>query len=577
MGRKPMKAQLSLLQAPAIVAGEFTPRPYQSRANSAINREHEKVRSTLVVHPTGSGKTVVFCMQALKHGGALVIAHRDTLIRQAAEKLQAATGKEVAIEKGAERAWESPYVVSSVQSLHKSRLVDFKRRFPAFPLIIVDEAHRATSKTYRNVLDAYPDSKVLGVTATPDRSDGVGMRNVFESVADEYSIIDCTADGWLTPLRFQPVSANVDLSGVKVVGKGADRDFDQAELDNAIVKEAGRIAESVFKAVAASDNPDGRLIVFCPGVKTAHAGMAAMNAMKEGCAAVVDGTMEGAFQRAILKRHRAGEVQFVFNCGVLLEGYDDATLWGIFDAAPTKSRLRALQKWGRATRLWPTGIHTLETPEARRAAIAASPKPWAQVFDLAFNSAEHDVVSPLDNLLDGKDLPKDIMKRAREIMQREGGEVTEVVDRAKKEAEDKRRRALAAKRLAAATEVTLGTPRSVFDRAGLEFIKRKHTGGPKETITAAMWGLLKHRGIPIPPDCTVLMFRRLLTKDKQREAKGLCRLGGVDFLAKFGIDAWKMPRETAIRIRDKIKEVGNRKLSIDELTSVIEARQPGED
>lgn len=570
-----MKAQLSLLTPPEIVAGAFEARPYQARANAAIDREHETKRSTLVVHPTGSGKTVLFCLQALKHGSALVLAHRDSLVRQAAEKLQAATGKEVAIEKGAERAWESPYVCASVQSLHKGRLVDFKRRFPGFPLIIVDEAHRATSKTYRNILDAYPDSNVLGVTATPDRSDGVGMRNVFESVADEYSIIDCTADGWLTPLRFQPVHANVDLSNVKVVGHGADRDYDQVELDNAIVKEAGRIAEAVFRAMEASDNPSGRLIVFTPGVKTAHAGAAAMNAMREGCAVVVDGTMEGAFQRAILKRHRDGEVQYVFNCGVLLEGYDDAKLYGIFDAAPTKSRLRAMQKWGRATRLWPVGIHTLLTSPERRAAIAVSPKPWAAVFDLAFNSSEHDVVSPLDNLLDGKDLPKEVMALARKTLREQGGEVTDIVARAKAEVEAKRRRALAAKQLAAATSVTMGAPRSVFDRTGLEFIKRKNTGAPQERITAGQWGLLKHRGIPIPEDCTIPQFKRLLNMDKKREANGLCRLGGVDWLRKYNVDAWKMTTQVAVRIRDAIRAKGS-KLTPDELGPLM-VREAGED
>ncbi len=571
-----MKAQLQLFAAPVLRAGQFTARPYQVRADLAIDREFLTKRATLVVHPTGAGKTILFCMQALKFGGALVLVHRDTLLRQAQAKLSAATGRIVSIERGAERADESPYVVASVQSLHKSRLVDFKRRFPSFPFIIIDEAHRAVAKSYRNVVDAYPDAKVLGVTATPDRSDKVGLKAIFgDSVADEYSIIDATADGWLTPLRFQPVAASVDLSGVKVVGSGADRDFDQSELDSAIVQEAGRIAETVHRAMQASANPDGRLIVFTPGVKTAHAGAGAMNEIRPGSAAVVDGEMEQAFQRKLIERFRAGEFQYIFNCNVMTEGYDDAGLFGILDASPTKSRLRACQRWGRVTRLVSDSIGLLPTPEERRAAIAVSSKPWGTVFDLAFNSAEHDVVSPVD-ILGGKDIPPEVAKRAREIMRTEGGATTAAIERATEELAAKKRRAIAAKRLAAATAVTLGTPRSVFDRAGLSFIRRtKMSARPDERAKPNMLGLLRHRGIPIPPRCTLSMFRRLLSLDTKREAKGLCRLGGVDWLRKYGVDAWKMPRETAMRIRDGIRDAG-RRLTADEIAPLME-RTPGED
>jgi superfamily II DNA or RNA helicase len=127
---------------------EIIPRPYQVRADSAIDVEFETKRSTLVVHPTGSGKTILFCRQAVKRGGALILAHRDSLIRQAAEKLKWATGgKEIQIEKAQEYADASEFVVASVQTLQGQRLKNFARDFSSIPLIIVDEAHRATAKS----------------------------------------------------------------------------------------------------------------------------------------------------------------------------------------------------------------------------------------------------------------------------------------------------------------------------------------------------------------------------------------------------------------------------------------------
>src|SRR6188768_2245130 len=131
-------------------------------------------------------------------------------------------------------------------------------------------------------------------------------------------------------------------------------------------------------------------------------------------------------------------------------------------------------------------------------------------------------------------------------MRKDGGEATDVVARAKEEVAAKQRRALAAKRLAAATSVTMGEPRSVFDRTGLEFIRRtKLAKRPEEAASAKMIGLLEYRKIPVPPDCTLSMFRRLLSTDEKREAKGLVRLGGVEWLRRFNVDGWKMTREVA--------------------------------
>jgi superfamily II DNA or RNA helicase len=545
----------------------ITPRPYQDRADRAIDVEFETKRSTLTVHPTGSGKTILFCRQAVKRGGCLVIAHRDTLIRQAAAKLKWATGgREVQIEKAQERAEAGDYIVASVQTLKGARLKRFASDFPGIPLIIIDEAHRATAKSYRDILACWPSAKVLGVTATADRTDKVGLDNVFESVADRYEILDATADGWLAPLRWVPVHTEIDLSGVNVTGTGANRDFDQADLDNEIVKYAGECVRAVLDALEKYGQPDMRLAVFTPGVKTAHAACDAMNEKRPGSAAVVDGEMEDEFKRKVLERHQNGELQFVFNCNVMTEGYDDPTLIGIFDCSPTKSRLRAVQRWGRVTRPWPGLVDQYGTDTERRAAISTSPKPWGVVFDLALNSHIHDVCGPLD-LLSGLPLSEAVKKEARKVLTERGGTPQDAVAEAEQRLKEQERRARAAKFLAAATKVMVGEPRSVFERMARGRIERPN---PENAMTKGQILHMNLNQIPIPPGCTRRIATRMIVEEKKRKASGLCSLAAVEWLRKWaGVDGWKMRSEISTDIRKATIRKGA-KLTPEELAPLLE-------
>ncbi len=564
-------AQLTLLDSHAVKAGEFTLRPYQDAADSAVDRELLTKRSTLVVHATGLGKTVLFSSQALKRGGALVLAHRDSLIEQAAAKLQQATGiARIAIEKAERTAFACPYICASVQTLKGPRLKRFAQRFPDLRFIVIDEAHRATADSYRAILAAFPNAKVLGVTATADRTDGVGLGNVFESVAHRFEIREGTDAGWLTPFRYWPVKSNINLDAIKVVGnKTFGADFKQEELDDAVGREAGKIARAILDSIEQTSSIDPsvtratRLIGFAPGVKTAHAVAAALNELRPGCADAVDGNMLDETKNDVFKRHRAGAFQYLMNVGVLTEGYDDATLGGIFDAAPTKSRLRYTQKAGRATRLWPEGIHTLATNAERLAAIAASPKPHAHLFDLVTNGERHELIGPVD-LLAGDELPT-VRKEAKKILRERGGDPEDAL----KLARERARQAVIASK---ATKVTVGPPRSVFERTGAKFLG---TQGGRQANRKMIYLLIK-RGIPYPKNCTERQFRRLLGKDQEREDKGMCRLGGVEWLRARGHDAWKWTSEQATRVRDEIKRSGFSAIPPERLAALLE-RTPGED
>lgn len=217
----------------------MTLRPYQEQAVAAVEQAFNEVRSTLIVLATGCGKTIVFSHLAAREvrrgGRVLILAHRGELLTQAIDKLRAATGIVAGLEKAEETsavAWdEMPYtvVVGSVQSMKSERrLARFAK--DEFSLIVIDECHHALTGTYRAVIDHFPEARLLGVTATPDRGDLRSLGEVFEKIAFEYSIVDAIRGGYLCPIRAQTVPLQIDLSSVAKQGG----DYQAAGLGSAL-------------------------------------------------------------------------------------------------------------------------------------------------------------------------------------------------------------------------------------------------------------------------------------------------------------------------------------------------------
>ena len=171
-------------------------RTYQDEAKHAIFNEWAKGnKKTLLVLPTGTGKTIVFAKvteECVRRGErVLILAHRGELLDQAADKLSAATGLKCAVEKAEESCLSSfrRVVVGSVQTLmREKRLSQFSTDY--FDDIIIDEAHHSISESYQKVLRHFEFAKVLGVTATPDRGDMKNLGQVFDSLAYEYTLPD---------------------------------------------------------------------------------------------------------------------------------------------------------------------------------------------------------------------------------------------------------------------------------------------------------------------------------------------------------------------------------------------------
>lgn len=550
----------------------YSMRPYQAAADAAIDDQLRVHRSTLAVMATGTGKTVLFARQAQKRGGALVLAHRDSLIQQAAAKLRKQTGEGVAIEKAERTAFASPFICGSVQTLRGRRLKDFAARFPRIKFIIVDEAHRATAPSYRAILDAFPEAQVLGVTATFERADGVGMHNVFESTAFRYELGEATMDGWLTPIKSVPIVCAASLDGIKLRGRGADRDFDQQQLEDAIADLAASNVRSLLDVCG-----NHRLIVFTPGVKTAHATAEAFNRFRPGSAIAVDGEMDDDEKNEAVRKHQGGDCRYLVNCGVYVEGHDDPELDGIFDSAPSKSSTRARQKWGRPTRIWPHGIEHLPTAELRRAAIAASPKPWAMLYDLALNTSVHDLVSPADDVLAGR-ATDDEIKRVKDKLRKVGGDIEGALAEVKAEqAADRAAVAARAAAMAAKLRATAGTPKTIWELLGQRSVAAESEWvNPENLATQPQVLALVNMGATIPPRLTKTQASKMISAGRKRRDLGLATFKQLGVLTKYGINVINISAKRASAIIDAIDANGRRPLPAAQLSELME-RTPGED
>lgn len=420
-----------------------TLRPYQVAARDAVRASWCDHRSTLLVLATGAGKTFTageILRERANVGRILWLAHRSELLDQAIDTIENRIGLGCELEKADARAstvgglFGSPVVVASVQTLRGRRLERWAR--DSFTTIVVDEAHRGAARGYRDILSRFTNAKVLGLTATPDRGDGVGLGAIFDDVAYQYDLRAAIRDGYLKPIVQKTIEcADLDLSDVKTVAG----DLAQGELEERLKLDAvlHQIAAPLVRE--AGDRPT---IVFTAGVAQAHALVDVLASYTPvGNAVALDGTTPKELRTQRIAQFRAGEIQFLVNCGLFVEGFDAPECSCVAMARPTKSRGLYQQAVGRGTRTWPGTIdHLGDAPaEQRHAAIAASPAPNCLVLDFAGNAGRHRLVSPLD-VLAGRPLPSDVETRAKELAE-SGKPSEEALAQAEAEAIERDRRA----------------------------------------------------------------------------------------------------------------------------------------
>ncbi|MEU6702562.1 DEAD/DEAH box helicase [Streptomyces wuyuanensis] len=364
----------------------FTPRPYQADAIKALTAGWQGPNNRLaVVLPTGAGKTVVFSnlildrLAILAAAGrrALVIAHREELLTQAADKIKAvAPSLRVGMVK-AERDEhrDVDVIVASIQTLAVERR---RQAIQNIGLVIVDECHHAAAPSYVTVLEhfgAWTGAPVAGFTATMTRTDG-GLADVWQEVVYTLDILDMIEDGYLCDVRGKRVVVEgLDLDKVKTrAGDLQDGQLGQALDDSG----AASVIADAYREHAA-DRPG---VVFTPTVATAQSMASAFTAAGIPAAAVW-GDMPREDRAATLKQYEAGDVQVLTNCAVLTEGFDAPWTSCVVIARPTKSAGLYCQMAGRGLRLW----------EGKRDAL---------ILDVMGASTRHKLASIVD--LTGKEL-----------------------------------------------------------------------------------------------------------------------------------------------------------------------------
>lgn len=322
-------------------------RPYQETARQKVQKEWEEGKKrTLLVLPTGTGKTIVFSKiiedRVKKGERVLVIAHRGELLKQASDKLYKSTGLKTATEKAEQTSLGSFYrvVVGSVQTLQREKRLN---QFPPeyFATIVIDEAHHAISDGYQRVLKHFEDANVLGVTATPDRGDMRNLGSYFESLAYEYSLPEAIKSGYLSPIKALTIPLKLDLSNVKQQAG----DFSTKDLGTALDPYLEQIAEEMKKQCF-----NRKTVVFLPLVKTSQKFRDILN--KHGFkAAEVNG--ESADREQVLRDYEEGKYNVLCNSMLLTEGWNCPSVDCVIVLRPTKVRALYSQMVGRGTRLAP--------------------------------------------------------------------------------------------------------------------------------------------------------------------------------------------------------------------------------
>ena len=401
-------------------------RPYQNEAIDATFREFARgVKRTCVTMATGCGKTVYAAEVASRwqHGRVMFSAHRDELITQAWKTFCRVTGETPDIEQGSENYanessiyGRSQYIISSIQSLHDKRLTP--DRFNDIGLWVCDESHRASSKSklwgrVHDILrEKNPDLRILGITATSNRTDGAPL--LFDTFAYEYNLRNAIDDGWLVKPASKIVVVNgLDFSKVK---KGK-HDFVQESLAE-VLEQEGPLHEIAIATVAETEGL--QTVVFAASVRQAKELSAIINRYRPGSSDWVCGDQNlcpKSTRREILRRFKDGDLQYVINCQILVEGWDEPGVQCLVMARPTRSVVTAAQMLGRGTRALEGVLDGLEnsTAEDRKAAIAASAKPTIKILDFV-DQSRHPVVMACDpSILGGQYNPEECKQAQKQI------------------------------------------------------------------------------------------------------------------------------------------------------------------
>lgn len=531
-------------------------RPYQVDALAGVRKTLEAAASCVCVLPTGMGKTTVAAtlMNEWPGGNCLFLAHTRELVDQAAGRLAGELGYPPVVEMGIRGGDADLFyaggmcVVGSVQSMLTDRRLAKYERHP-FDLILIDEAHRATSASYRKIVENFtklnPSCKAVGLTATPNRADGVALGLVFEAVGYTMEIPEAIDGGWLVPVRQRAVVVSeVEIAGGTRTNEFGERDFSDAAVEAVMADEDALHQTAVPLVREAAGRPT---LVFCATVRHAHELAAVIERYAPGQAAAVDGQTPADQRAALIDQFKAGKIQFLTNAQLFTEGFDAPNCAGVAIARPTKSVGRYTQMVGRSLRPLPGIVDGPADEMDRKLAILTSEKPDALILD--FVNAGAAGLATVEDVLGGD---YDAETRALAMADRAAGntQVGESLKRAKF--------LLALERAAqerADRTATVGY--EVYDRDGRAVAATATTPGKRGTVTDGQYALLVALGMS--PDRAAGMSAKAAHVVIDKMKAGRCTDKQRSVLTRAGINSDGIGMDRASRIIDALKANGWRK------------------
>lgn len=549
-----------------------TLRPYQQEDVAAVLESHRTHRRVIGRAATGLGKAVELAALAAHYqrfGRVLILVDVVKLVRQLAGSVKWYTGTAPGIEMGEEKVANSdglfessPVIISTVQTQYsgqpgKERYRHFDPK--QFSVLLLDECELFLASKSLSVvqyyLDGNPDLKVFGCTATPFRSDGVAMANLFDHVAFDRDILWGIDNGYLVPARQAFVRVSLDFSSLKVrKDEDGDADYSDQEIAERINNEQTLIelAKGILHVCE-----DRKSIVVCPDVASAKAVAHYLEGQKPHSARCVYGEMGDEEKDDIMEAHQRGDFQFLTSVMMLTKGYDDPCVRAVVNCRKTKSKRLYQQILGRGTRVLKGLVEGVETPEARRAAIAASGKPDMLMVNMVGVDGWVRDVTLVDIL--GRADDSSVNERAKELVA-DGLSTEEALAAAEAEIEEEREverlRAEIAEN-AAIREAEEEDDRRVRKSVSVEaYVDVEYTdglgaggngGGQFERIPQGQLAILRKAKVPdkdiaaLSPDEVKDLSREIVRRWKRK----LCSYGQAKLLSKHGYDKAELRNMTA--------------------------------
>lgn len=324
-------------------------RYYQQEAREGVHDVHSRlIRGALVELPTGTGKSRLagaLCWDEHVAGGrTLILTPTITLTRQMYKDMRA-LGLRVGMEQASNHCERPlpPVVIACIDSMKGKRLESFKA--DDFTLVITDETHRCVSPKFAAVYKHFESARLAGLTATPDRADGVSLANVYGDVAYRMTMMRAIKEDWLVPLRFKTARTNFDPRQLKTLAGEVDAGSVAAELvRSGLLHEAARTLGELHEGE--------RTVAFLPTVHSSQAFVAELEA-RGIPAAHVDASTPEQHRDEVVAQFVAGTIRVISNVGIFIEGWDCPSASVVAILNPTKSRSRIAQMIGRCTRKAP--------------------------------------------------------------------------------------------------------------------------------------------------------------------------------------------------------------------------------